>query len=389
MARPRYRIEVRPLRKRPLPKDPVASAKAANCRYVDDSGPGIRRMKAVKGWKYVTPEGKPTRARDTLARIEALVIPPAWTDVWICPDQDGHIQATGRDQRKRKQYRYHWRFREVREETKYERMMQFAESLPGIRTKVDEDLGVPGLPRDKVLATVVRLLEITLIRVGNEEYARDNGSFGLTTMRTRHVDITATTIKFHFRGKSGKDHAVKVSDRRLARVVERCNDLPGEVLFQYLNDDGERHSVESSDVNEYLKRVSGAEFTAKDFRTWAGTVLAAQALKDLSEFDTEAAGKKNIVEAVKSVSSRLGNTPSVCRKCYVHPQIFDAYLDGHLVATLKQRAERELRENLPSLSSEEAAVLVLLRDRLAGKRPPPAPAEPHDEDDEAPHSKAA
>lgn len=381
---------VRPLRKKPLPKDPVASAKAAHCRYVDDSGAGIRRVKAGKGWKYVTPQGKPLRDRDTLARIKALVIPPAWTDVWICPDEDGHIQATGRDVRKRKQYRYHWRFREVRDETKYERMMQFAEALPGIRAAVDQDLGKAGLSRDKVLATVVRLLEITLIRVGNEEYARDNGSFGLTTMRTRHVDITGTTIEFRFRGKSGKDHAVKVSDRRLARVVQRCNDLPGQVLFQYLDDDGERHSVESSDVNDYLKRISGADLTAKDFRTWAGTVLAAQALKALSAFDTKAAAKKNILEAVKNVSSRLGNTPSVCRKCYVHPQIFDAYLDGHLVATLQQRAERELRENLPSLSSEEAAVLMLLRDRLAGKRPPPAPAEKRNQDDdEAPHSEAA
>lgn len=376
---------VRPLRKKPLPKDPVESAKAANCRYVDDSGPGIRRLGAGKGWKYVTPENKVIRDREVLGRIKALVIPPAWTKVWICPDADGHIQATGRDVRGRKQYRYHARFREVREETKYERMMQFAEALPGIRNKVDEDLSLPGLTRDKVLATVVRLLEITLIRVGNEEYVRDNGSFGLTTMRTRHVDITGSTIKFHFRGKSGKDHAVKVQDRRLARVVQRCNDLPGEVLFQYVDEEGERHSVESNDVNDYLKRVSGADFTAKDFRTWAGTVLAALALKDLAEFDTKAAAKKNIVEAVKNVSGRLGNTPSVCRKCYVHPQIFDAYLDGHLVATLQQRAEAELRENLPALSAEEAAVLMLLRDRLAGKRPVP----PAEVEELPPHSRAA
>jgi DNA topoisomerase-1 len=365
---------VRPLRKKPLPKDPVESAKAAHCRYVDDSRPGIGRVKAGKGWKLVSPQGKPIRDREVLARVKTLVIPPAWTDVWICPDADGHIQATGRDARGRKQYRYHWRFREVREETKYERMMQFAEALPAIRAKVDEDLGEPGLMREKVLATVVRLLEITLIRVGNEEYARENGSFGLTTMRTRHVDITGSTMKFRFRGKSGKDHAVKVHDRRVARVVQRCNDLPGEVLFQYIDDEGERHSVESSDVNDYLRDVSGAEFTAKDFRTWAGTVLAALALKELSVVDTKAAAKQNIVQAVKSVSSRLGNTPSVCRKCYVHPQIFDAYLDGHLVAALHQRAERAIRENLPALSSEEAAVLMLLRDRLAGKRPVPPPA---------------
>jgi DNA topoisomerase-1 len=269
-------------------------------------------------------------------------------------------------------------------------MMQFAEALPAIRSKVDEDLGKPGLARDKVLATVVRLLEITLIRVGNEEYARDNGSFGLTTMRTRHVDISGSTIKFHFRGKSGKDHAVKVQDRRIARVVRRCNDLPGEVLLQYVDEEGQRHSLESSEVNDYLRAISGAEFTAKDFRTWAGTVLAAQALKELSAFDTKAAGKKNIVEAVKSVSKRLGNTPTVCRKCYVHPQIFDAYLDGHVVQTLQQRAENELRESLSSLSSEEAAVLILLRDRLAGKRPvvePPTP--PEKEEELPPQSRAA
>ena len=357
------------LRKKPLPKDPELSAKAAHCRYVDDSGPGIARATSEKGFRFVGVDGKTMKRPEVLARIKALVIPPAWTKVWICPDEDGHIQATGRDLRGRKQYRYHARFREVREETKYERMMQFAEALPTIRARIDVALSKPGLAREKLLATVVRLLEITLIRVGNEEYARDNGSFGLTTMRTRHVDITNTSVKFRFRGKSGKEHAVKVHDRRLARVVGRCNDLPGEVLFQYLDEAGERHSVESNDVNDYLHAISGAEFTAKDFRTWAGTVLAARALKALEAFDTKAAAKKNIVEAVKNVSSRLGNTPSVCRKCYVHPQIFDAYLDGHLVAVLQQRAEQELRDSLAALSSEEAAVLVLLRDRLSGKRP--------------------
>ena len=372
-------------KKRPLlPLDPIASAKAAHCRYVDDSGPGICRLKSGKGFRFVGVDGKTVRDKETIRRARSLVIPPAWTNVWICPDADGHIQATGRDARGRKQYRYHPRFREIREETKYERMMAFAEALPGIRAKVDEDLSLHGLPRDKILATIVRLLEITLIRVGNEEYARENGSFGLTTMRTRHVDITSSSVAFHFRGKSGKEHKVKVQDRRVARILDRCSDLPGEVLFQYIDDDGERHSVESSDVNDYLRRVSGAEFTAKDFRTWAGTVLAAQALKELASFDTKAAAKKNIVEAVKSVSGRLGNTPTVCRKCYVHPQIFDAYLDGHLVETLKQRAEHELRENLSALSSEEAAVLMLLRDRLTDKRAAGAKVE-----EEGPQSKAA
>lgn len=371
-------------RRKALPLDPVASAAAAACRYVDDAGPGIRRLKAGKGFRFVKPDGKPVRDPDEIRRIKSLVIPPAWTDVWICPSKDGHIQATGRDARRRKQYRYHRRFREIREETKYERMMAFAEALPAIRAKVDEDLGLSGLPRDKVLATVVRLLEITLIRVGNEEYARDNGSFGLTTMRTRHVDIAGSTVRFHFRGKSGKQHRVKIQDRRLARILSRCNDLPGEVLFQYVAEDGELCSVESADVNEYLKRISGEAFTAKDFRTWAGTVLAAKALAELATFDEKAPTKKNIVEAVKNVSGRLGNTPSVCRKCYVHPQIFDAYLDGQLVETLRDRAEKVLREDIAALSSEEAAVLMLLRDRLAAKPPPPAAA-----NDVAPHSQAA
>ncbi len=393
MARAASASAPRRRRAKPLPVDPAASAKAAHCRYVDDRTPGIRRVKSGTGFKLVRPDGSTIRDKAVVRRIKSLVIPPAWTHVWICPDEDGHIQATGRDARNRKQYRYHPRFREIREETKYERMMQFAELLPAIRAKVDEDLGRPGLTREKVLATIVRLLEITLIRVGNEEYARENGSFGLTTMRTRHIDIEGSTMKFRFRGKSGKDHAVKVQDRRIARVVQRCHDLPGEVLFQYVDDEGNRHSIESSDVNGYLRSIAGADLTAKDFRTWAGTVLAAQALKALADFDTKAAAKKNILAAVRSVSSRLGNTPTVCRKCYVHPQIFDAYMDGHLVATLQQRAEAELRENLPALSSEEAAVLMLLRDRLAGKHPEPqGPRKvtpPSTEEDALPESRAA
>lgn len=349
--------------------DPVESAEAASCRYVDDSQPGIIRKKRGTGFSYTRADGKAVHDAVTLRRIKSLVIPPAWTNVWICPHADGHIQATGRDARGRKQYRYHARFRQVREETKYERMMAFAEALPKIRAQVDEDVARTSLCREKVLATVVRLLEITLIRVGNEEYARQNQSFGLTTMRDRHVDVRGSTIAFHFRGKSKKEHVVQVHDRRLARIVARCHDLPGEVLFQYPDEQGELHSVEASDVNEYLKAVAGADFTAKDFRTWAGTVLAAQALKELSEFDSQAAAKRNIVQAVKDVSARLGNTPTVCRKCYVHPQIFDAYLDGQLVAQLRERAEEEIRDNLAELSSAEAAVLVLLRDRLAKLAP--------------------
>jgi DNA topoisomerase I len=348
----------------------------ASCRYVEDDAPGISRKKRGKGFSYTRPDGTTVRDLPTLRRIKSLAIPPAWQDVWICPSADGHIQATGRDAKRRKQYRYHPRFREIREETKYERMLAFAEVLPKIRASLDEHLSQPGLSREKVLATVVRLLEITLIRVGKEEYARDNASFGLTTMRTRHVDIEGSTIEFRFRGKSKKHHVVTIQDRRLARIIGRCNELPGEVLFQYQDDDGELRSVESADVNAYLKAIAGADFTAKDFRTWAGTVLAAKALKELAAFDTQAAAKKNIVEAVKNVSRRLGNTPSVCRKCYVHPEIWGAYLDGQLVATVKERAEEELRSNLPQLSAEEAAVLMLLRDRLDGRKgPPPAAAE--------------
>jgi len=354
---------VRPLRKKPLPKDPHESAKAAHCHYVDDTKPGIRRVKSGKGFRFVSPDGKTVRDADTLRRIRSLVIPPAWTNVWICVDPDGHIQATGRDARGRKQYRYHPRFREIREETKYERMMAFAEALPAIRAKVDEDLGAHGLTRDKVLATVVRLLEITLIRVGNEEYARENGSFGLTTMRTRHVDISGSTIGFHFRGKSGKEHQVKIHDRRLARTLQRCNDLPGEVLFQYIGEDGERHTVESADVNEYIRRIAGAEFTAKDFRTWAGTVLAAQALKELAKFDTKAVAKKNIVAAVKSVSGRLGNTPTVWQVLRAPPDLRCVPRRSprpDAAAARRGRAPREPRE-------------ALLR-RGCGAHAPPRPA---------------
>jgi DNA topoisomerase I len=351
-----------------LSADPETSAKAAGCRYVDDAAPGICRVRAGKGFRYLGPDGKAVRDLPTLKRIKSLAIPPAWERVWICPTEDGHIQATGRDARGRKQYRYHPRFREIREETKYARMIAFAEALPAIRAEVDEHLGRPGLPREKVLATVVRLLEITLIRIGNEEYARDNGSFGLTTMRAHHVDISGAAIRFQFRGKSGKSHAVKVTDRRLARVIARCNDLPGEALFQYEAEDGELETIEASDVNEYLREISRADFTAKDFRTWAGTVLTAHALAKLADGDEGVPLKKNMVAAVKEVCARLGNTPSVCRKCYVHPDVFGAYLDGELVTSLTRRPERA--EDLPALSSEEASVLALLRRKVTIRRPP-------------------
>jgi DNA topoisomerase-1 len=368
-ARPRH------ARRTPAPKleivsDPIASAKAAGLRYVTDDRPGITRKKAGTGFRFVDTAGKPVRDADTLRRIRALVIPPAWTKVWICPLASGHVQATGRDGKGRKQYRYHARWREVRDETKYERMIAFAEALPRIRVRVDADLARPGLDREKVLATVVRLLETTLIRVGNEEYARQNKSYGLTTMRDEHVDVHGATMSFHFRGKSGKDHAIDLRDARLARIVKRCEALPGHELFKYLDGSGQPHSIESSDVNEYLHAIGGEEFTAKDFRTWAGTVLAALALNELEKFDSQTQAKKNVVDAIKSVAQRLGNTPSVCRKCYVHPAILDGYLDGHLVQTLQQRAAQALKESLTSLRPEEAAVMAFLQERLAREAVP-------------------
>lgn len=343
---------------------PADSARACGLRYVTDSNHGIRRARAGRGFSYRGPDGKVIHDRHELARIRRLVIPPAWSDVWICPDPQGHIQATGRDDRGRKQYRYHLRYRATRDETKYGRMVAFAEALPRIRARTNRDLKRRGLSRKKVLATVVRLLEATLIRVGNEEYARQNGSYGLTTLRDRHVEVDGPTVRFAFRGKSGVKHRVDVRDRRLARIVEHCRDLPGYELFQYVDDDGERRSVKSEDINDYLRSITRQDFTAKDFRTWAGTVLAASALEELRAFDSHAQAKKNIVRAIEDVAKRLGNTTAVCRKCYVHPAILDAYLDGSLVHTLRRRVEKEMVESLGELRPEEAAVLALLQQRL-------------------------
>jgi DNA topoisomerase I len=345
--------------------DPVESAKSAGLRYVQDGSPGIRRKRAGKSFSYVGPDGQPIRDEETLKRIKSLAIPPAWTEVWICPSPRGHLQATGRDAKGRKQYRYHPRWREVRDETKYERMIAFANALPTIRSRAEQDLSQPGLTRRKLLATIVRLLEMTLIRVGNEEYARENRSFGLTTLRTRHVKVNGSELRFNFRGKSGKSHNIAVSDRRLARVIKRCQELPGQTLFQYAGQNGEYETIDSEDVNDYLREITGQDFTAKDFRTWAGTVLAAQALQEFEAFDSEAQGKRNVVQAIESVAEQLGNTPSVCRKCYVHPAVLDTYLDGTMLETLKERAEQELTDSLGSLGAEEAAVLALLQQRLA------------------------
>lgn len=306
------------------------SARAAGLRYVSDEQPGWRRVRHGRGFSYRDVEGRPIRDRRELARIRGLAIPPAWTDVWICPLTNGHLQVTARDARGRKQYRYHPRWREARDETKYERMLAFGAVLPAIRQRVAADLSRPGLPREKVLAAIVRLLETTLIRVGNEEYARANGSFGLTTLRNEHVEATPSTLRFRFRGKSGKQHSMQVSDRRLARVIERCQDLPGQTLFEYVDDDGQPRVIDSGDVNAYLREITGQEFTAKDFRTWGGTMLAASALGQADPGDSVAQTNRQVIQTVDLVAGRLGNTRAVCRQSYIHPAIIEAYRTGSL-----------------------------------------------------------
>lgn len=348
--------------------DPVESAKAAGLRYVSDQGPGIRRKRVGKGFSHIAPDGHPIRDRETIRRIKSLVIPPAWTDVWICPNPRGHLQASGRDARGRKQYRYHPRWRGIRDAVKYDRMMDFAAALPRIRQRTDEDLERPGLPREKVLATVVRLLEETRIRVGNEEYRRENGSYGLTTLRNRHVDVIGSEVRFTFQGKSGKHHRVKLQDRRLARIIKRFLEIPGQELFRYMGENGEPKGIESTDVNDYVREISGADFTAKDFRTWSGTILAARFLREAvaaagAKPDTHDA-KKELVRAIARVADELGNTPAVCKTCYIHPAVIAAYLAGGL----KPIAEKD--DDAPyTLSAEERDLLALLG--AAAGTPPP------------------
>ena len=288
------------------PLDPSDAARAAGLRYVTDRAPGIRRLRAGKGFTYVGPDGRKLRDAEILIRIRSLAIPPAWNDVWICPSENGHIQVTARDARGRKQYRYHARWRATRDETKYEKVTAFARALPSIRRQVEQHMQLPGLPREKVLAAVVRLLESTFIRIGNEKYVRHDGSFGLTTLRDQHVQVNGQRIRFKFRGKSGKQHEIELDDRRLARIVRRCRDLPGYELFQYIDDDGEPRTIVSEDVNDYLRSITGEDYTAKDFRTWAGTVLAALALHEYEKFDTATQAKKNLMRAIESVAERLG-----------------------------------------------------------------------------------
>lgn len=336
----------------------IISAEEAGLRYVSDQTPGIGRRRAGRGFTYAGPDGQALKDPEIIARIRSLAVPPAWTDVWICANPRGHLQATGRDARGRKQYRYHPQWRDIRDETKYARLTSFARGLPQIRAQMDHDLSLPGLPRDKILATVIRLLEMTLIRVGNKEYARDNESFGLTTMRDRHVDVSGSTLEFEFRGKGGKRHMVDITDPRLARIVKQCQEIPGYELFQYVDEGGEQRTVESDDVNEYLRRHAGEDLTAKDFRTWAGTVLMVRALRELGPGPSTRGAKRKLLQGIEAVAEMLGNTPSICRAYYVHPAVTEGYLDGSLNAFLDARPTR--RRTRRGLSRLEADVLAFL-----------------------------
>ena len=345
--------------------DPRAAARLAKLRHVGDDMPGITRTRARHGFDYRRPDGSLVDDFETLSRIKRLAIPPAWTAVWICPNANGHIQATGRDARGRKQYRYHPRWRQVRDASKYGKLLIFAGALPSIRARIDADLRRRGLPRERVLAAVVRLMETTFFRVGNTEYAKANGSFGLTTLRGRHVAVEGSRVHLSFRGKSGRRHESDLHDRRLARIIHACRELPGYELFQYLDEAGERHTIDSGDVNDYLRDITDQDITAKDFRTWAGTMLAARTLQQLPVRPTESQKKHTIVRAVEEVAKHLGNTPAICRRCYIHPAIFEGYLDGSLLPALQQyRGRAEM-----GLHADEAAVVAFLQSRLESALP--------------------
>ena len=348
----------------PAAAEYVSSAEAVGLRYVTDAMAGIRRKRHGRGFTYTDAEGQVIRDRAMLRRFRSLVIPPAWTDVWICPDPDGHLQVTARDARGRKQYRYHPSFREQRDGTKFERMIALSDVLWKIRERVESDIALPGLPREKVMATVVWLLERTLIRVGTQEYAKANKSYGLTTLRRKHVQIDGPRMRFDFRGKSGVVHAVAVTDRRIARIVQRCAEMPGYELFQYVDDDGRRQVVQAEDVNAYLREAAGREVTAKDFRTWAGTMHAADALRKVGPASTKTAAEKNIKMAVDRTAAMLGNTRSVCRKYYIHPALLDAYLEGSVLPPRETTGWHERRSTGPTLRHHEAEVLAFLKARL-------------------------
>src|SRR5438094_1663869 len=340
--------------------DSLEAAEDAGLRYVSDDQPGSSRQRNGDEFEYLDQKGKPIRDEQRLLRIKRLAIPPAWSDVWICPSPNGHIQATGRDARRRKQYRYHERWREIRDENKYDRLVNFGKALPKIRRRLKKDLALSSLPREKVLATIVQLLERSLIRVGNEEYALENKSFGLTTMQDRHVDVKGSKLRFRFRGKSGRQHEVDVTDRRIARIVSRLQDLPGQSLFQCVDDEGKVRDITSQDVNEYLRKITGEDFTAKDFRTWAGTVLAAIALSTAGAFETKKQAKANVKNAIGAVAKILGNTPAVCRECYIHPSVVEAYFNGNFINSFKAKTEEEVEKEI-DLASAQVAVLKLLQ----------------------------
>ncbi|HTL90673.1 MAG TPA: DNA topoisomerase IB [Leptolyngbya sp.] len=342
--------------------DPIESAQAVGLSYVSDDMPGIQRKKSGKSFHYFDPKGNRIRDKRTIERINSLAIPPAYKNVWICPLENGHLQATGRDAKKRKQYRYHPLWRSIRDRTKFSRMIAFSQALPEIRQRLAQDLALPGLPKQKVLATVLKIMELTRIRIGNDEYAKTNHSYGLTTLHDDHVNVKGAKVQFHFRGKSGVDHEIEVSDKRLAKVVKRCQELPGQDLFQYLDEDKQIQDIKSNDVNEYLKEITGQDFTAKDFRTWAGTVLAASHLAELGKCTSQTAAKKNITQAVKSVSSYLGNRPATCRKYYIHPNVLEAYLDESLHDFVDRYRTIEIEDG-HALQCEELVVVALLTER--------------------------
>lgn len=347
--------------------DAIDAAEEAGLRYVSDDRPGYTRKAKGDDFDWLDADGEPIRDEQRLLRIKRLAIPPAWTEVWISPSTNGHIQATGRDARGRKQYVYHDRWREVRDENKYDRIISFGKTLPKIRRRIARDLKLPGLPRNKVLATVVQLLERTFIRIGNEEYARENKSFGLTTMKDRHVEVKGAKLRFRFRGKSGREHEVDVTDRHIAKIISKLQDLPGQDLFQYVDDDGKVGDISSQDVNEYLREITGEDFSAKDFRTWAGTVLTAIALNAREQFETPKQAKSNINTAIKAVAKILGNTPAICRKCYVHPAVLENYLDQKSIDGLKQTTEDAFEKEDVDLRSSETAILKFLKSRITKK----------------------
>jgi len=348
--------------------NPLESALEAGLRYVRCGGPSITRIRCGKGFRYIGPDRKQLRDPKHLSRIRSLVIPPAWKNVWICTSPNGHLQAVGIDARGRKQYRYHPRYRQVRDQVKFSRMIAFGAVLAVIRRQVKKDLEKPGLPKEKVLATVVRLLETSFIRVGNDEYAKENDTFGLTTMKGRHVHISGTRLLFQFRGKSGLTHSIELTDRRLAGIVRRCQELPGYELFQYVDEDGTTRAIDSADVNQYIHEIAGEDFTAKDFRTWAGTVLAAQDLCRLGPSSNQREGKRALVSAVKSVAAKLGNRPATCRKYYVHPAILDSFLSGALFPAMEEGEQQNAAYGGLGLKPEEYCVMVIIaahEERLA------------------------